>query len=121
MKILLMLLFAISSQVSAVIIDECGEYQLQGKILPEKSDPYKIKFLVFPETKSTLDFRFTKKEDLYKVSSYLGREIELKGKILKSMNGTQGELVDIKGIKLAMPNPLNMEIGFKKIESLKCL
>ena len=120
MKVLIALLLVISFQAKAVIVTDCGEYQLRGKIVVDESQQYKLKFVVFPGTKSALDFGFASKEDFFKISSFLNQEIELKGKILSKMEGTKGNLVDITGIKIVQINPLTQEGSLKQIESLKC-
>ena len=99
----------------------CGEYQLKGVVRKFPSANLGIAYIVHEKTKSQLHFEFNEKDDFVVLAGYLDRPTSLRAKVLKKMDGTKGEMVDVSKISMRFPNPLSAsDTEFSKVSDLDC-
>ena len=102
---LLILLIIISNNSFA--LQSCGTIILRGKYTIKED---KLNYVVYEKTNSELTFDINKKEDEEKIAGFLNKESELKADLIR-IDGTNGTLENIAGLKLVVPDPLMLNSG----------
>lgn len=118
-SVFILILFA--SAVYALEFEGCGEYLLKGILKTDSDSPYKMYYVVHPESKSQMTFQIIEKKDALKLAPMLNTPSSIKARITKMMDGTKGKISFPYEISNRFPDPLSSEsTGIKKIKNLKC-
>jgi hypothetical protein len=122
MKFFILVLLALNfSHSHAQEFKGCGEYALKGVVRKNPNAQLGVAYIVHENTKSQLLFEFNEKDDFVVLVAYLDKPTSLKAKVLKKMDGTKGEMVDVSKIALRFPNPLSAsDTEFSKLSDIDC-
>lgn len=113
------ILNANGSEVSG--FEGCGHYLLRGTLLLDKEHKLLI-YSVNHLTKSELVFSIPNKNDLNIIAGFLNKSTAIKADILKKMDGTKGEIQNIKEVDVRYPNPLSgpQDTYIRLLQSKSC-
>jgi hypothetical protein len=92
----------------------CELYSINGRFVIDKNAPFG-KVLVYEKTRSQIEMKVEKKEDLSRLSSFLNQTVSFKAKVRRPFDGTKGSFTEPFDIMLIPISPLNMGNGIKKI------
>lgn len=97
----------------------CGKYRFQGVLVLKESKS--LEYLVHPGTMSQLTFEIDH-NDLPTMAAYIDRPTSFEADILRLMDGTKGQIKNIKNISFYVPNPLapEKEASLKFVSKQKC-
>lgn len=113
---MLLILLTTSPQLFA-ILTQCGQYNLNGVIRDSQTGPLLV---VNEKTLSEYKISFNSNDSL-KAAIYLDRHISAKIKITKLNNSYTLEDVELISIESRIPNPLNPQDTFIKLDKkLSC-
>ncbi len=103
-RVFLILFLFHNISFAEISINECGTYQMQGKIIKnEAKDGYV--YIVNEGSKSQYKFTIPLKLE-FKISPYIKFPSKLVAQFSKKIEGYRGEISEIKSISLAVPDPI---------------
>ena len=115
--ILLTIIFTLNTYAS-IGLNSCGEFEFRG--VPQIDDKEMI-VVINNKSKSEIRILIPLSEQS-RITPYLKHTVEGKIKISKIKNLWRGEAIELKDIRLIVPDPLNPSINsfLKIIKSKKC-